>query len=87
MLVAIEVSDSSLKQDRTTKLEIYAEAGIPWYWIVNLQSKVIEVHSQPILLEGNPTYKNREQHRRQDRLPVVVDNSPIATILVADFLF
>ncbi len=87
VLLVIDVADSSLKQDQTTKLEIYAEAGIGWYWIVNLQNKVVEVYSQPIVLEGNLTYRNREQYRRQDQLPVVVNNKTVANIQIAEFLF
>ena len=43
-----EVADSSLPRDRTTKLEIYAENGIPTYIIVNLIDGAIEVYSNPI---------------------------------------
>ena len=39
----IEVAVSSLRIDRL-KLEIYAEAKIPEYWIVNVESKSIEVY-------------------------------------------
>lgn len=48
-LIVIEVSDKSLKYDRETKLPLYAEAGIPEVWIVNLPNDVIEVHQQPTL--------------------------------------
>lgn len=43
-LVVVEVSDSTLKYDRDTKLSLYAEAGIPEVWIVNLKNDIIEVH-------------------------------------------
>ena len=33
----VEVSDSTLAYDRTTKLKMYALAGIQEYWIINLQ--------------------------------------------------
>jgi len=46
-LLAIEASDSSLAQDRITKAVIYAAAGIPEYWIVNLRDDVIEVYQNP----------------------------------------
>lgn len=42
-LLAIEVADSSLKSERTTKAELYAEAGIQEYWIVDVQGKCIYV--------------------------------------------
>jgi Uma2 family endonuclease len=43
----IEVADSSLKRDRTTKLGIYAEANISQYIIVNLVHRQVEVHTDP----------------------------------------
>ena len=42
-LLAIEVADSSLKSDRTTKADLYAEAGIQEYWVVDVQGKCIYV--------------------------------------------
>jgi Uma2 family endonuclease len=46
-LLLIEVADSSLAWDRSTKLALYAEAGIPEYWIVNCPAESIEVYRQP----------------------------------------
>jgi len=40
-LLVIEVADSSLQFDKTIKLPIYAKAGIPEYWIVNVEKKQI----------------------------------------------
>ncbi len=40
-LLAIEVADSSLNADRTTKAELYAEAGISEYWVVDVQGQRI----------------------------------------------
>ncbi len=46
-LVVIEVADSSLSFDRTDKLEKYATAGVPEYWVVNLVEDQIEIHTAP----------------------------------------
>jgi Uma2 family endonuclease len=46
-LLLIEVADSSLRYDRTTKLRLYAEAGIPEYWIVDCTTKTVEVYRNP----------------------------------------
>jgi Uma2 family endonuclease len=48
VLLVIEVADTTLETDRTLKCEIYAEAGIPEYWIVNLVEECLEVHRQPL---------------------------------------
>lgn len=50
--LVIEVADSSLERDRTIKKRIYARAGIPVYWIVNLPERQIEVYSKPDNKDG-----------------------------------
>lgn len=47
LLLIIEVADSTLDFDRSQKLPIYAEAGIPEYWIVNLIDRQIEIYRGP----------------------------------------
>jgi Uma2 family endonuclease len=47
VLLAIEVSDSTLKYDRRTKLSLYAESGISDYWIFNLVDIQLEMYSEP----------------------------------------
>jgi Uma2 family endonuclease len=49
VLLLIEVADSSLELDRHTKGPLYARAGIPEYWIVNLIEDKIEVYRDPQL--------------------------------------
>ena len=46
-LWVIEVADSSLEYDRTIKGELYAQADIPFYWIINLQDYQIEAYAKP----------------------------------------
>jgi Uma2 family endonuclease len=45
--LVIEVAESSLSRDRGLKLRIYAENGVPEYWIVNLVERCIEVYTVP----------------------------------------
>lgn len=47
VLLLVEVSDSSLRYDRTVKLPLYARAGIGECWIVDLRRRVLEAHRQP----------------------------------------
>ncbi len=47
VLLAVEVSDSSLEYDRTVKIPLYAAAGIAEAWIVDLAALAIEVHTGP----------------------------------------
>ncbi|MET0851371.1 MAG: Uma2 family endonuclease [Candidatus Rokuibacteriota bacterium] len=43
----IEVAESSLRYDRSTKLALYAEAGIAEYWIVDCPAEAVEVYRSP----------------------------------------
>jgi Uma2 family endonuclease len=45
-VLAIEVSDTTIRHDRR-KIDLYARAGIPEYWIVNLKADCIEVYREP----------------------------------------
>ncbi|MCC5639750.1 Uma2 family endonuclease [Nostoc sp. CHAB 5844] len=47
IFLVIEISDKTLDYDQTTKLEIYAEARISDYWIVNLNARQLERYTQP----------------------------------------
>lgn len=47
LLLVVEVADSSLAYDRTTKARLYATAGAADYWIVNIVDECVEVHRDP----------------------------------------
>ncbi|HEU5058376.1 MAG TPA: Uma2 family endonuclease [Kofleriaceae bacterium] len=46
-LLIIEIANSSLRKDRGIKAEIYAEAEVPEYWIVDLVHVAVEVRTAP----------------------------------------
>ncbi len=46
-LLVVEVADSSLRDDRWIKSAIYAESGVPEYWIVNVRGRTVEVLTRP----------------------------------------
>ena len=43
----VEVSKTSLRKDRVRKARIYAEHGVPRYWIVDLVHLCVLVHTDP----------------------------------------
>ena len=47
VLLLVEVSGSTLDYDRDVKRSLYARAGLPEVWIVNLDDQQIEVHRNP----------------------------------------
>lgn len=47
VLFIVEVSDTTLRYDRETKLPLYARSVVPEAWLVDLQNDVIELHTEP----------------------------------------
>jgi Uma2 family endonuclease len=47
VLLVIEAAESSLPRDQKIKLPIYAGAGIPEYWIADLEQETLIVHRDP----------------------------------------
>jgi Uma2 family endonuclease len=45
--LVVEVADTTISFDRSWKAGLYARAGIPEYWIVNLADRVLEVRRNP----------------------------------------
>ncbi len=62
----VEVAESSLSTDRLVKARLYAAAGVPEYWIVNLVKEVVEVYTAP----GPEGYARMAEHGRGVALAV-----------------
>ena len=77
----IEVADSSLDRDRDEKAPLYAENGIPEYWIIDLDSDTVLVHRNP---RPDGAWADVTTRRRGDGLDVAA--LPGVTIAVADVL-
>jgi Uma2 family endonuclease len=82
----VEIADSSHSQDRTVKGPLYARAGIPVYWIINLLDRILEVHTDPTGPDPAPAYRQRRDYPVGDLVPLVLDGPEIDRIPVADLL-
>ncbi|MFO1424482.1 MAG: Uma2 family endonuclease [Candidatus Competibacteraceae bacterium] len=47
VLLLIEVSDSTLRYDRDTKVPLYAKAGIPEVWLLDLMNQRVAIYRHP----------------------------------------
>jgi Uma2 family endonuclease len=79
-LLVVEVADTSLRKDRGLKADLYAEAGVPEYWVVDLTADQVEVMTEP---EAG-RYRRREIRTRADSIRL--SGFPDVAISVADFL-
>ena len=78
----IEVSDTSLLRDQGAKKIQYGRAGIPVYWIVNINGGQIEVYTNPTA-DG---YASRVDRGPGDNLEVVINGKVVGRIAVDDIL-
>jgi Uma2 family endonuclease len=46
-LLVVEVSDTTIHHDRTSKLELYAQYQVPEVWIYDVQANVLEIYREP----------------------------------------
>ena len=84
--LAVEVADSSLARDRSIKARLYASAGVPLYWIINLVDDQIEVYTQPTGPGPAPDYRTRQDYKRTDLVPLVIDGIEMGPIPGGDLL-
>jgi len=84
----VEVADSSLKYDRTTKHSLYATASIAEYWIVDLNERRLEVFRNPAAAVGEQParYESAATYAADDTIEVVLDGRPIGRLAVKDIL-
>ena len=80
ILLIVEVMDTSTEYDRRVKVPLYARAGIPEVWLVDLTTDTIEVLRHP----AGDRYSDARSLRRGDQ--VTISAFPDATLTVADIL-
>ena len=67
-LLVIEVAETSLAYDRGKKAALYAEAGIPEYWVADTDGEAVEVNREP----------DGQRYRQSTRLTGAATVSPVA---------
>ena len=79
-LLVIEVAMSSLAIDRRLKAQLYAETGVPEYWVVDVAHGEVIVHTGP----SADGYR-RIEHAGRERVLVPVE-LPSVRVAVAEIL-
>jgi Uma2 family endonuclease len=80
--LVVEIAGTNLLSDRTDMARVYATAGIPVYWIVNLAEGQVEIASEP----SREGYQSHQVLGRGQDVPVVVAGVETAWIAVSDLL-
>jgi Uma2 family endonuclease len=80
VLLVIEVADTTAMSDRNVKVPLYARAGIPEVWLIDLTQDLIEIYAQP----AGGIYQMQRQARRGEQL--TADTLPQLSLSVDDVL-
>jgi Uma2 family endonuclease len=86
VVLVIEVAERSLRTDQGRKKRVYACAGIPVYWIVNLKARQIEVYTEPEGSGKRSGYRHCHNYGVEDAIPVVLDGVEVGTLRIAELL-
>jgi Uma2 family endonuclease len=70
-LLVIEVADRTVSLDLVRKARIYAAAGVPVYWVVDVNRDVVHVHSGPTA-DGYATVTQHDADEPLDACGVTV---------------
>ncbi len=86
--LVIEVANTTLRSDRTTKASNYAANGVVEYWIVNLIDFQLEVFRQPLQAEGSESarYGRCEIFGRNSTIALTLDGQKIGDLNTSNFL-
>jgi Uma2 family endonuclease len=85
--LVVEVADTTLVLDREPKGSLYARAGIPEYWILNLVDRLLEVYRDPKVAQQAPLgWEYASVERYSSGQSVTPLFRPQAQIAVADLL-
>jgi Uma2 family endonuclease len=84
--LVVEVADSTLSQDRTWKKRIYARAGVPVYWIVNLVDRQIEVYTRPSGPAERPDFTDCQIVPESGEVAVVIDGKEVGRLKVSEIM-
>jgi Uma2 family endonuclease len=82
-VLIVEVCHSTKRADYHDKLRLYAEGGVPNYWIVDIDARTITVHAEPTA-EGD--FSRVETFTEGASAPVVIDGRELGRIAVNDVL-
>lgn len=84
--LVVEVADTTLQRDRGFKKRLYARAGIPVYWVVNLPESRFEVYTDPSGPTDAPDYRQRQDYGPADAIPFVLERTEVGRIVVQELL-
>ena len=86
-VLVVEIAESSLFLDTTTKAELYATAGVPDYWVIDLENRELVIFRDPEPLPeglGATAYRTRSTLGPDDSISPLA--APSFSVKISDLL-
>ena len=84
--LVVEVSDSSLADDRSLMARVYGGGGVVRYWIINLVDRQVEVYSTPSGATEPIGFRHCEVYTIGQDVPVIIDGTEVGRIAVTELM-
>jgi Uma2 family endonuclease len=78
----VEVANTSARLDLDAKARVYATAGVPVYWVVDLNDRVVIAHSAP----AGSAYGSRDVYAAGTEVPLVLDGQTVGAVSVNELI-
>jgi Uma2 family endonuclease len=92
--LVVEIADTTLERvgdsravlPRTLKKQLYAEAQIPCYWLINLPERSLTIYTNPITQGERSDYQQSATIDETGVVPVVIAGQEWGAIALSDIL-
>jgi Uma2 family endonuclease len=75
----------STPEDYSRRLSKYAQAGVPTYWVVDVDARNVAVFTKPQANIAPARYSESKTFARGEEIEVVLGGQPCGTVRVSDF--
>lgn len=84
--LVVEISDTSYNTDRTLKWSLYAASGVPVNWILDLNRKRLEIHTEPTGQGEQAGYARTTVIGPDDEVPLVLDGREVGRFRLREIM-
>jgi Uma2 family endonuclease len=81
-----EVCASTRTADYRDKVRLYASAGVPTYWVVDVEGRKLDVYTEPRGSGRDASYARHAAFPESEPAPVILDGREVGRVAARDLL-
>jgi Uma2 family endonuclease len=86
VVLALEVADTSYSRDRGVKWRLYARTRVLVYWLLDLNRRRLEIHTDPSGEGESAIYRKTQIFDADDEVSLVLDGREVGRFKLAEIL-